>query len=109
MGHFINDGAKSDSTESNLFGRRSRACRGRDAGAVRQLDNESRSARRIVLDPDVPAMVGDHLVHDGQAQPGSPFLGREIGHEHLVSICAGNPGAIVEHLDPQLPVGGPAR
>ena len=59
-----------------------------------QLDREPGPARRVVLDPDAPAMVGDDLVHDGQAEPHPRRLRREVRMEHAVAQVRGNPGPL---------------
>src|SRR5690242_10987423 len=51
-----------------------------------QLDDEAATVRRVVLDPDGPAVIGDDLVDDRQAEPHAGGLGGEVGHEEALAV-----------------------
>src|SRR5215467_8906972 len=88
----------SDRATRRSSGRCGSRSKGPDEG---QPQGEHRTAGRKVLRPDLPAVLGDDLVADGQAEPGalSHGLGGEEWIEDARQRGGGDTGAAVGDLD----------
>lgn len=52
----------------------------------RKLNEEARAGRKIVLDLDAAAVLGDDARRDGQAQPGPAVFRRKVREKELVLV-----------------------
>src|SRR5262245_14609896 len=50
----------------------------------RDLDHETHPVGLVVLHPDLPLVLLNDAVDDGQTQPAPPLLGGEVGDEELL-------------------------
>src|SRR4029450_13108281 len=69
--------------------------RGASESARGRLDHEPASRGVFVLHPDAAAVLGDDLVHDGEAQPHAGGLGGEVGDEEPLLVLRADAGTAV--------------
>jgi hypothetical protein len=66
---------------------------------IRENQGHPGPAFRPVLHPEHPAVLGDYLLDDTQAQPHPFFLGGEKGGKDFLQVFRRNPRSVVLHPD----------
>ena len=67
------------------------------ATAIGNLHIEARARWAVVFHANAPAMLGQNMAHDGQAEAGAAALGGEVRQKELLLIAGGNAAAGVGH------------
>src|ERR1039458_1251494 len=71
---------------------------GRGLGGVvlhdgRDLHDEARAHRLVILHADVRAVLGDDVAHNGESQARAAILGRKIGQKKLLLVLGSDAAA----------------
>src|SRR5207247_681299 len=66
---------------------------------IGQFDMKRRAAAGLAVHPDLPGVIGDDGLHDGQAQAGAMHLRRVVRREQPAALLVGEPVARVAHVE----------